>query len=193
MRISITGKSISRIIAAKLIGQRAYTLVEVLVVITLVGIILFLAVPATRNFLSGDNLKKASRQLIGLERKLRVDAVREQVDYILCVDLPTSSYWIVTADMTAEKEHEVKKRARKLSGSVEILDIVLGDNKKISTGEARIRFGKNSICPPMVIHLAQNEDKMTLVVNPFLGVTGVYDDYVDISLREGLGRDKPLQ
>lgn len=145
MRTSITGKSSSSILSAGLTRQRAYTLVEVLVVITLVGIILFLAVPATRNVLAADDLKKASRQLIGLERKLRVDAVREQVDYILCIDLPTSSYWVVTGDMTAEKEHEVKKNARKLSSRVEIIDIVLGDNKKISTGEARIRFGKNNL------------------------------------------------
>jgi len=45
-------------------------------------VVLVLAVPSTRDVLSGNKLKKASRQLIGLERKLRVEAVRDQVDYI---------------------------------------------------------------------------------------------------------------
>jgi len=165
--------------------------VEVLVIIVLVGVILVLAVPTTREALGGDDLKKASRQLIGLERKLRADAVREQIDYLLCLDLPTSTYWIITADMTAEKEHEVKKTStRKLASHVEMMDVVLGDDRKISQGEVRIRFGKNGVCPPMVVHLAQEDKKMTLVVNPFLGITGIYEEYVDLSLREGLGRER---
>jgi len=164
-----------------------FTLVELLVVIALVGVILVLAIPTTRDVLTGDNLKKASRQLIGLERKLRVEAVRDQTDYILCLDLPTSSYWVITSDMTPEKENEVKGNARKLPAGVVIMDIVGEKNKKVSQGEVKIKFAKNNLCPPMIIHLAYEEDRMTLVVNPFLGITGVYDEYVDISMDEGLG------
>jgi general secretion pathway protein H len=165
-----------------------FTLVELLVVIALVGVIIVLAIPTTRDVLTGDNLKKASRQLIGLERKLRVEAVRDQTDYILCLDLPTSSYWVTTSDMTPEKENEVKGNARKLPAGVVIMDIVGEKNKKVSQGEVKIKFAKNNLCPPMIIHLGHGEDRMTLVVNPFLGITGVYDEYVDISVDEGLGR-----
>ena len=167
---------------------RGFTLLELLVVIALIGVVLVLAVPTTRDVLTGDNLKKASRQLIGLERKLRVEAVRDQTDYILCFDLPTSSYWVITSDMTPEKEHEVKKNAKKFPADVVLMDIVGESNKKISTGEVKIKFAKNNLCPPMIIHLGHGEDRMTLVVNPFLGITGVYDEYVDISVDEGLGR-----
>ncbi|MBN1473950.1 MAG: prepilin-type N-terminal cleavage/methylation domain-containing protein [Syntrophaceae bacterium] len=190
MRTSITGKLTKSACARAYYGKTGFTLVELMVVIALIGIILVLAVPTTRNALTGDGIKKASRQLIGLERKLRVEAVRDQADYILCLDLPTSSYWIVTADMTAEKENEVKKSARKLSAGARILDIVFPDNKKFSEGEVRIRFGKNSICPPMVIHLGDEEERMTIVVNPFMGVTGIYDEYKDISLEEGMGSER---
>jgi type II secretory pathway pseudopilin PulG len=161
-----------------------------MVVIALIGIVLVVTAPTARNVFTADSLKKASRQLIGLERKLRVEAVRDQIDYILCLDLPTSSYWILTADMTAEKENEVKKSAKKLSAGVRILDIVFPENKKFSEGEVRIRFGKNSICPPMVIHLGDEEEKMTIVVNPFMGVTGIYEEYKDISLEEGMGTER---
>jgi hypothetical protein len=41
----------------------------------------------------------------------------------------------------------------------------------------------------LVIHLAEDEDRMTLVVNPFLGITAVYDHYVEISPDDGLGKD----
>ncbi len=187
MRTSITGKLNKPARASATACKAGFTLIELMVVIALIGIVLVVTVPTARNVFTGDSLKKASRQLIGLERKLRVDAVRDQIDYILCLDLPTSSYWIVTADMTAEKENEIKSGARKLSSGARILDIVFPGNKKFSEGEVRIRFGKNSICPPMVIHLGYEEDKMTIVVNPFMGVTGIYEEYKDVSLEEGMG------
>jgi hypothetical protein len=69
-----------------------------------------------------------------------------------------------------------------LSSGVIILDIVGENNKKQSTDEARIKFGKNNICSPAVIHLAYEEDRMTIVINPFLGVTDIHDKYVDVSM-----------
>ena len=163
-------------------GSSGFTLVELLLVIVIMGVILALAVPSTRDVLTGDNLKKASRQIIGMEKKLRVEAVRDQMDYILCLDLPNSAYWVVASDMTPEKQDEIKKRPQHLPSGVVILDIVGENNKKQPADEARIKFGKKNICSPAVIHLAYEENRMTMVINPFLGVTNVYDKYVDISV-----------
>jgi prepilin-type N-terminal cleavage/methylation domain-containing protein len=163
-------------------GSSGFTLMELLVVIVLMGVILAFAVPSTRDVLTGDNLKKASRQLMGMEKKLRVEAVRDQMDYILCIDLPSSTYWVVASDITPEKQDEIKKRPQHLPSGVVILDIVEENNKKQSKDEVRIKFGKKNICSPAVIHLAYEENRMTMVINPFLGVTDVYDKYVDISV-----------
>ncbi|PKN38899.1 MAG: hypothetical protein CVU62_01485 [Deltaproteobacteria bacterium HGW-Deltaproteobacteria-2] len=161
-----------------------FTLVELLVVIILAGVIVALAVPSTRDVLTGDSLKKASRQFIGMERKLRGDAVRDQIDYILCIDLPKAAYWVVTSDMTTEKQDEIKKNPKHLPADVVIADIVDESNKKKSDGEARIVFRKNNICSPALIHLSYEEDSMTIVINPFLGVTDTYDRYVDVSVND---------
>ncbi|MBP6916170.1 MAG: type II secretion system protein [Smithellaceae bacterium] len=190
MRISTIGKLNKFNFVSKPTTDKAFTLVELIVVIALIGIVLVLAVPTTKNVFIGGNLKKASRQLIGLERKLRVDAVRDQVDYVLCLDLYTASYWVVSSDMTPEKENEIKKGAEKISAGVQIMDIVLQENKKLSGGEVRIKFSKNNLCPPMVIHLAEGEGRMTIVVNPFLGITGIYEEYVNILWEKGLGSER---
>jgi len=171
-------------------GSSGFTLLELLVIIVLAGVIVALAVPSMRNILTGDNLKKASRQFIGMERKLRGDAVRDQLDYILYLDLPSSTYWVLASDMTPEKQDEIKKNPQHLPSDVAILDIVGENNKKQSEGEARINFGKNNICSPAVIHLAYEEDRMTIVINPFLGITDVYDKYVDVSFT-GSGQSNP--
>ncbi len=158
-----------------------FTLIELLLVIVLMGVILAIAVPSTRDVLTGDNLKKASRQLIGMERKLRVEACSDHVDYILCLDLPNAAYWVVASDMTEEKQNEIKMHPRHLPSGVVIQDIVGENNKKLPSDEARIKFGKKNVSSPAVIHLAYEENRMTLVINPFLGVTDVYDKYVDVS------------
>ena len=132
MKTSIIGK----------VNKRGFTLVELLLVIALIGVVLVLAIPSTRDVLTGDKLKKASRQFIALERKLHVEAVRNQINYILCIDLPNSAYWIITSDMTPEKQDDVKKHPQYFPSDVAIMDIVDENNKKTSVGEARINFGK---------------------------------------------------
>lgn len=155
----------------------------------LIGVILALAAPVTRDALTVNNLKKAARQLIGLERKLRVEAVRDQVDYILHLDIPGASYYVTESGMTPEKQDEVKKNAKKLPHGVAVADIINQKKEKIKDGVVQIKFGRNNIGPPLVIHLREDEEGMTLVVNPFLGVTAVYDRYAEISPDDGLGKD----
>jgi prepilin-type N-terminal cleavage/methylation domain-containing protein len=168
------------------LNKKGFTLIELMLVIMVLGVILFLAVPATRDVLTTDKLKSASRQLIGLERKLRTDAVREQIDYILNLDLPNSTFWVTISDMTPEAEDEVKKKAQHLPAGVTISDIVGENNKKQTDGIIRIKFQRNNICMPAVIHLAHEENRMTLVINPFLGIAGIYDRYVEVAV-EGSG------
>lgn len=160
-----------------------------MVIIALIGVILGVAAPVTRDALTINSLKKASRQLIGLERKLRVEAVRDQIEYVLLLDIAGASYWVITSDMTPEKQAEVKANAKKFPKGIAFLDIINRKNEKITEGVVRIKFGKNGIAPPLIIHLAEDDERMTLVVNPFLGVTAVYDRYVVIAMEDGLGRD----
>jgi len=170
IKTSITGK----------FNKQGFTLIELVVVIALIGIALALAVPSLRDSLNEDDLKKASRQLIGLERKLRVEAVRDQVDYLLCFDIPNAAYWVIASDMTPEKQSEIKSRPQHLPSEISIMDIVDANNKKQTADEARIKFGKNNFSSPAVIHLQYKEDKMTIVINPYLGITDIYDKYIDV-------------
>jgi len=169
--------------------NKGFTLMELIIVIALIGVTLVFAIPTTREALTVNSLKKTTRLLVGLERQLRSEAVRDQMDYILVLNISDNSYYVMTQDMTPEKLQEVEKKARKLPGGVVIRDVVRQKNKKISQGKVEVKFAKNNTSPPLIIHLAHEDEVMTLVMNPFLGVTALYDRYADISVDDGLGSD----
>jgi len=171
---------IKTLIIGKL-NKGGFTLIELMLVILVLGIILFLTVPTLRHVLLADNLKKAARQLIGLEKKLRSDALRDQIDYILHLDLSNSNYWVTSSDMTPEGQEEKKKNVQHLASGVSVLDIIGENNQKQTEGIVKIKFQKNNVSMPAVIHLFAEGKNMTLVINPFLGVSDIYDKYVDIS------------
>jgi len=149
--------------------------------------ILALAVPTTRDALTVNNIKKASRDFIGLTRQLQADAVRDQLDYFLVLNIPGASYYVVTSDMTREKQNEIERNPKKFPSGVAVLDLVREKNEKIADGEIKIKFGRNGVSSPLVLHLAEDEERMTLVINPFLGVTAVHNQYLDIPISDGLG------
>lgn len=92
--------------------------------------------------------------------------------------------------MTEIKQAEIKKQALHLPEDVRIIDVVDEDNRKITAGEVKIVFKKDNICSPRVIHLAYKEDKMTIAMNPFMGVTDIYDQYVEIPFNTSEGQNR---
>ena len=80
--------------------RNGYTLIELALVVFLLGLMLVLAVPRVRETLISDGLKKTVRQLVGAAKELRTDAVREQLDYKLNLDLSNNAFWTSSQDMT---------------------------------------------------------------------------------------------
>ena len=94
--------------------ERGYTLIELALVILLIGLMLFIAAPRIRDTLMNDSLSAAVRKITGVSRELRAEAVRQQVDHVLHLDLNGRAYWTYTADMTPEKQQERRKDAVRL-------------------------------------------------------------------------------
>ena len=164
--------------------DRGYTLIELSVVVLLIGMMLYLAVPRVQDTLLNDDLKAATRRLIGAARELRSESVREQTDYILHIDLSQPAIWSYAADTTAEKRAELRKGAARLLEGIRIVDIRQADGVRKTEGEAAIRFFRKGYVEPTVVHLAKDDRAFTLVFNPFLQAVTVYEKYVDFSFNE---------
>ncbi len=164
--------------------ERGYTLIELSVVVLLIGMMLFLAVPRVRDTLLNDDLKAAARRMIGAAQELRNESVREQTDYVLHLDLDPPAFWSASSDTTAEKRAELRKAATRLPEGIRIMDVRQADGAKKSEGEVAIRFFRRGYAEPAVIHLAKDDRVLTLVLNPFLQSVTVHEKYVDFSFNE---------
>jgi len=161
------------------VTNRGYTLIELSVVVLLVGILLLIAVPRVRDTLLNDDLKVATRRLVGAARELRNESVREQTDSILHIDLNQPALWSYTADTTAEKRAELRKKAVRLPEGIRIVDVRQVNAAKKTEGEAVIRFFRGGYMTPTVIRLAKGDRTFSLVFHPFLQAVSVYETDVD--------------
>ena len=164
--------------------DRGYTLIELSVVILLIGVTLLIAVPRVRDTLLNDDLKATTRQLVGAARELRNKAVREQLDYVLHLDLNQPGFWTYSADTTAEKRAEIRKDAIRFPEGIRIADVRHPEEVRKTEGEALIRFFREGYMEPTVVHLVKDDRAFTLVFNPFLHAVSVYEKYVDFIFNE---------
>jgi len=160
---------------------RAYTLIELTVVIFLIGLVLVLTVPRVQHALLSDDLKAASRRMIGTVKTLRNNAVRDQKAYMLHFDMASNRLWVSWDGMTAEEQAEARQNATALPGGIRVVDVYFKGTGKKDVGDAVIRFTKQGYAQQVVIHLGANDGRAhSLVLSPFLPTVKTYDRYVEI-------------
>jgi prepilin-type N-terminal cleavage/methylation domain-containing protein len=159
---------------------KGYTLIELTVVIILIGLLMTLVVPRFQYSLLTDDLKAATRRMVGTIREVRNDAIREQKTHYLHFDLESNRFWVDTLSMTEEERTMARGNATALPQTVRIQDVwIRGEGKKM-TGEALIRFNKKGYLQQSLIHVGSVDGRQfTLVLRPFLGKVKVLEDYVE--------------
>lgn len=88
--------------------QRGFTLIELMIVLTMIGIMMGLGVPAFQNFIAGQRVKSAATELMGTVLIARSEAVKRNGTVTVT---PTSSTawgngWTVTASATTLQQQE---------------------------------------------------------------------------------------
>jgi general secretion pathway protein H len=173
-----------RISTAGKLTNEGFTLIELTVVVFLASLMLLLAVPRVRDTMLTDGLKSTVNHLANTARELRSDAARNQVDYVLHLDLNNNLIWTYSIDMTPEAKSEMKQRSFHIPENVKIQDVYRFGGNKITDGEATIRFYKRGYAQPTVLHLARKDDRFTVIFEPFVSLIKTYDRYIDYRLPE---------
>jgi len=161
------------------LNNRAFTLLELIVVMVLIALTISLAVPKISNFLYTDQLKVAVRKLVGLIHESSLLAQRYQTPYLLKY-IESERRFVVEPEQIDDERYSAKDaRSLRLTESVTVKDLWSWYGGTRSSEEFVIRFNKNGYVEPTVIHLREEGgQEMSVVLSPFLGKVQVVGSYV---------------
>ena len=154
-----------------------FTLLELIVVISLLSIMLVLTVPSFHSSLFLDETKTSARWIIGKIQRLKEAAIRDQKQHTLHIDLDTERFWETDESMSAETLESAALNAAPFPDGLKIADIEYPVRGKIDSGQAEITFYKDGHSDKVLIHLQDGAKYTSFLVEPFLSDVTRYETY----------------
>lgn len=154
-----------------------FTLIELIVVIALISTMLVFSIPRLQGNPFLDDTKKSARWIIGKVQALRENAIRNQKRYTLHFDLDTGRIWNTDESIEAEAAETAALDAYALPENLRIVDIEYPIAGQVSSGRADIIFYKEGYTDKAIIRMADGEQNISLLIEPFLATVKVFDKY----------------
>jgi prepilin-type N-terminal cleavage/methylation domain-containing protein len=157
--------------------RKGFTLLELIVVMSLLGIMLIFTVPRFQENLFLDETKTGSRWIIGKIQALKEASIRNQKQYSLHINLDTDQYWETDDSMSTEDLENAALNASPLPDGLKIADIEYPIGGKITSGQTDIAFYKNGTSDKALIHIQDGENYVSYLIEPFLSEVTRYEMY----------------
>jgi len=109
---------------------KGFTLIELIVVISLISIMLFFAIPRFQSNVLSDSTKEVSRWILLKIPYIKGMAAKEQKRYILHVGLDSNRLWITHEAMLEEALQSAETKGYTLPEDIKLLDVEYPDQKK---------------------------------------------------------------
>ena len=155
-----------------------FTLIELIVVISLISLMLLFTLPRLQDNPFLDDSKKSSRWLIGKVQALKESAIREQKQYALHFDLDSGRIWNTNASMSPEDiESATFNSSYALPEDLRIIDIEYPQKGKIFSGRAEITFYKAGYTDKALIHMQEGDTYLSFLIEPFLSQVQFFESY----------------
>lgn len=149
-------------------GETGFTIIELVIVLVIAGILLFFALPTFQNvhfFSDPDNALGKTIQLIdSLKRKAMTDGR----DYVMHVDIAAGLIWVSDDAMDPETMKAAREKGIQFSGDTQLLDVEFPGAMPLASDDIRIRFRRQGYSDMALIHLQEEENDVTLKIEPFL-------------------------
>lgn len=156
-----------------------FTLIEITVVVSLISIMLFFAVPQFRNTLLTDSINHTSRWIIGKVRAIKEYSTSKQKLCILHVNLDSNKMWVSEETMTEENLQQANEKGFEIPGDLRLINVEYPQKGIISSGQADICFYKAGYSDKALIHIQRDDDeKVSFLIEPFLPTVKFYEKYV---------------
>jgi len=157
-----------------------FTLIELTVVISLISIMLFFAVPRFRNTLLTDGVNNTSRWIIGKVRILKEYSSNKRKLCILHVNMDSNKMWISIETMTEEQLEKAQEKGFEIPEDVKVINVEFPQRGIVSSGRADIYFYRAGYSDKALIHIqGDDEQKLSFLIEPFLPKVKLYEKYVN--------------
>ncbi len=171
---------LTRNMTLKFRRNKGFTLIELIVVISLISLMLFFAIPRFQVDVLSDNTNKVSRWIMLKVHALKEKAVHEQKLYVLHLSLDSNKLWVTSDIMSEEELQTAALNGYELPENIKLLDVEYPDEEKISVGRADIYFYKKGYSDKAIIHISNNDNEpLSLLVEPFLSRVRLYNKYIE--------------
>lgn len=163
------------------ITDSGFTLAELAVVIFIIGLMVTLCLPLLGR--RGDSdLRTAGRRISGTVKYFYNQAVLDKTRYRLTFDLDHGLYRIDRQEEDGEwKPLSDRWRETRLPSSVAIRDIDVKGKGDFTKGTVSILIYPVGWIDEAVLHLQEDDYRLTLRISPLTGTTKFYDGFRDFS------------
>ena len=159
--------------------EAGFTLIELIVVISLMGLMVFFTLPRMGDNPFLDDSKQSSRWLIGKVRMLKESAIRDQKQHSLHFDLDSGLIWETNESMTEEdREEAALNNSYALPEDLRIIDVEYPQKGKVYSGQAEITFYKAGYTDKAMVHMQEDDTYMSFLIEPFLTHVQFFEEYV---------------
>ncbi|MCJ7616426.1 MAG: type II secretion system GspH family protein [Desulfobacterales bacterium] len=160
--------------------DRGFTLIELIVVVSLISIMLFLYIPKFQEVVVFDNTKKVSRWIIGKVKALKEGSITNYKSYFLNVDLDNNRMWVTDELMSEEEMQNAEQQGFELPDDINLVDVEYPGKDKILFGRTDIYFYKKGYSDKALIHIeGSNNKQLSFLIEPFLSKVELYEEYVE--------------
>ena len=108
-------------------GGPGFTLIELIVVISLISIMLAFAVPRFHRAVFSDDITVVTRWIMAMVPALKKQAVRDKLVYVLRAGIDANKLWVTHQAMSEEELAAAEEDGFKLPEQVRLMDVEYPD------------------------------------------------------------------
>ena len=154
---------------APFVDNRAFTLVELIVVTALISIMLMVAIPRLSGGFFSDSDGETARWIIATVRQLKEKAVYDQKIYTLNISPDIQRFWVTAEDMADTDASTARDEGYRLPRGIRIDHVAFSKDDRVSSGTIPIGFYPQGYSDKAVIRLRTGDgDRLSFFIEPFL-------------------------
>ncbi|QTA93222.1 type II secretion system protein [Desulfonema magnum] len=160
-------------------AEDGFTLIELIVVISLISIMFFFTMPRFQEAIGLNESQKVSGWIMVKTQTLKENAVRNQKLHTLHIGLDSGTMWTSSGDVTEEALEEGELKGYKIPEDIRITAVEYPVKGNVSMGRADICFYKQGYSDKVLIHIEDDDNNQrSLLIEPFLSKIKIYEEHV---------------